>query len=121
MLVLHAEERHGDSRMEIFTPVTVGLWGALGTTMTSLGVMLFGERPLVLAESAFTDTTLVPVGMMLAGIAVTAALVWKVAHQKHTVELNIRDIENRIRRLEDEIKSVEDELEEKQDKPQGKK
>jgi len=102
--------------MEIFTPATVALWGTLGTTMTSLGVVLADKSQKVLAESTFTETTLVPVGMMLAGIAVTAALVWKVANQKHTVELNMKDLENRIRRLEDELKSVETELDDKQDK-----
>lgn len=103
--------------MEIFTPATVGLWGTLGTTMTSLGVVLSEKSQKVLAESTLTETTLVPVGMMLAGIGVTAALVWKVANQKHTVDLNIKDLENRIRRLEDELKSVETELDDKQDKP----
>lgn len=121
MHALTADSRHGDPRMEIFTPATVGLWGTLGTTMTSLGVMLTNKTQTILAESAFTENTLVPVGMMLAGIAVTAALVWKVANQKHTVDLNIKDLENRIRRLEDELKSVETELDDKQDKPHHRK
>ena len=106
--------------MEIFTPSAVGLWGTLGTTMTSLGVLLSERSQQMLAETTFTETTLVPVGMMLAGISVTAALVWKVAHQKHTVELNMKDLENRIRRLEDELTSVESELHDKQDKPHRK-
>jgi hypothetical protein len=116
MYALPADSKHGDRRMEIFTPATVGLWGTLGTTMTSLGVVLSEKSQAVLADTTFTETTLVPVGMMLAGIGVTAALVWKVANQKHIVELNMKDLENRIGRLEHELKSVETELDDKQDK-----
>lgn len=101
--------------MELITPSVVALWGVLGTTMSTLGMVL-ADQPTAPhhAEGSMSESTLVPLGMLMAGIAVTAALVWKVANQKHIVELNMKDLENRIDRLEEELSKVEGEL--KQDR-----
>jgi len=92
--------------VEIFTPTTVACWGILGTTLSSFGVLM-KESP------AVSDA--VPFGVVLTGVVVTATLVWKVAHQKHTVDLNIKDLENRIESLEEQL-AASSKRKDKQDK-----
>lgn len=79
------------------TPAFVSFSGILATILSVTGTMV--------GEGAVTTQGegIIPVTMLVSGICVTATLVWKVATQKHTVDLNIKDIESRIRNLEKQI------------------
>ncbi len=79
------------------TPAFVSFSGIFATILSVTGS--------IAAESASNSQAegIIPVTMLVTGMCVTATLVWKVATQKHTVDLNIKDIESRIRNIEKQI------------------
>lgn len=74
-----------------------------GTSAVGLaGVMGTGETNAVLNQD-----TLIPFGLFLAGLAMTATVIWKVASHKAGTEVTMREIIKRLDRLEKTLYQIQ--------------
>ena len=77
-------------------------------TLSVLGFSSSGTSAIGLASMAvsenntLTEHTWIPLGLFLAGIAMTATVVWKVASHKTNTDAKLLDLQKRIKRLEKE-------------------
>lgn len=89
-----------ETNMVIVTPTTVLLWGALSSTVTAMGAMAAEAVTHQQQANVVGGEALVPLGILFTGISLTVALVWRVATQKHTMDLGIQELRHRIDLLE---------------------
>ena len=47
-----------------------------------------------------SESTLIPFGLFLAGLAFTSTLIWKVASHKAATEMKLKELERKVERLE---------------------
>ena len=74
-----------------------------GTTAVGLaGVMDTGEG------TVFSEGTLIPFGLFLAGLAMTSTLVWKVATHKAGTEMRLKELVKRMERIEKAVHSLQE-------------
>ena len=76
-------------------------------TLTVLGVSSSGTSAIGLATMSSVDNsnqlstnTWIPLGLFLAGIAMTATVVWKVASHKAKTDAKLKELQQRLKRLE---------------------
>ena len=74
-----------------------------GTTAVGLaGVMDTG------GGSVFSEGTLIPFGLFLAGLAMTSTLVWKVATHKAGTEMRLKELVKRMERIEESFRDLQE-------------
>ena len=66
-----------------------------GTSAVGLAGVMSTRGGTVLSES-----TLIPFGLFLAGLAFTSTLIWKVASHKAATEMKLKELERKVERLE---------------------
>lgn len=73
---------------------------ALGTTSGS-GAAAIGYAAMQQQQPVMNSSTLVPIGILLSGIALSATLAWKSSSMQTRLEMKIEQLEEKIKRLED--------------------
>ena len=59
-------------------------------------------------QGVFNESTLVPFGLFMAGLTMTAMVVWKVAGHKAQTDLKLNDLIHRIERMEEAINNKDE-------------
>ena len=72
----------------------------IGTTSGS-GAAAIGYAAMQQQQTTLNESTLVPLGILLSGIALSATLAWKSSSTHTRLQLKVEELENRIIRLED--------------------
>ena len=83
------------STLEFALVIVLGL-SSSGTSAVGLAAGLSETG----GGNTLTGNTLIPLGLFLAGIAMTSAMVWGIATHKSRIENDLRDLKRRIRDLE---------------------
>ncbi len=76
-----------------------------GTTAVGLAGMVDNGGGTVLSEG-----TLIPLGLFLAGLAMTSNLVWKVASHKAGTEMRLKELFKRMERLEKSLHTTQERM-----------
>ena len=79
--------------------VTLSILGFSSSGTSAIGLASMGG---VTESNTLTEQTWIPLGLFLAGIAMTATVVWKVASHKTNTDAKLLDLQKRIKRLEKE-------------------
>ena len=72
---------------------------ALGTTSGS-GAAAIGYAAMQQQQTVMNSSTLVPIGILLSGIALSATLAWKSSSMQTRLEMKIEQLEEKIDKLE---------------------
>jgi len=72
---------------------------ALGTTSGS-GAAAIGYAVMQQQQTVMNSSTLVPIGILLSGIALSATLAWKSSSMQTRLEMKIERLEEKIDKLE---------------------
>jgi hypothetical protein len=72
-----------------------------GTTAVGLAGVMDTNRGIL------NEETLIPFGLFLGGLAMTATVVWKVAGHKAKTDIKLNDLLRRIERIEEDNKRKE--------------
>ena len=75
------------------------LFLAIGTTSSS-GAAAIGYAAMQQQQTVMNSSTLVPIGILLSGIALSATLAWKSSSMQTRLQMKIEHLEKRIDRLE---------------------
>ena len=72
---------------------------ALGTTSGS-GAAAIGYAAMQQQQPVINSSTLVPIGILLSGIALSATLAWKSSSSQTRLQMKVEHLEERVIRLE---------------------
>ena len=78
------------------TYVVVTMLASSGSSAVGLADVMSQRSPV------FNESTLMPFGLFLGGVAMTATVAWKICVHKTKTDHFISDLTNRIKKLEDE-------------------
>ena len=68
-----------------------------GTTAVGLAGVMDVSSP---RGNVINESTLIPLGLFLAGLTMTTTLVWKAASQKAATDMKLKELIDRVDRLE---------------------
>ena len=68
-----------------------------GTTAVGLAGVMDVSSP---GGNVINESTLIPLGLFLAGLAMTTTVVWKAASQKVATDMKLKELIDRVERLE---------------------
>ena len=71
----------------------------IGTTSGS-GAAAIGYAAMQQQQTVLNSSTLVPIGILLSGIALSATLAWKSSSMQTRLQMKVEHLEERVRRLE---------------------
>jgi len=83
-----------DKSIEAVTLAVVGV-SSSGTSAIGLATMTTATN-----SNTLTTQTWIPLGLFLAGVAMTASVVWKVASHKAKTDAKLLELQERLNRLE---------------------
>ncbi len=73
--------------------------------VSSSGTSAVGLAGVISPTNTLSETTLIPLGLFLAGLAMTTTVVWKVASHNAKTDAKMTDLIRRIEQLEEAAKS----------------
>ncbi|MAK37899.1 MAG: hypothetical protein CMC15_17200 [Flavobacteriaceae bacterium] len=83
-----------DKSIEAVTLAVVGV-SSSGTSAIGLATLTTATN-----SNTLTTQTWIPLGLFLAGVAMTASVVWKVASHKAKTDAKLQELQERLNRLE---------------------